>query len=142
VIEPVTRTVSLPIGTLAAAMMCGGVLIFGGLLLGGPEPTIWVGVWGSVPERVVLEVGSRAWGAEGAVTTIPARDPVILQAVGRETCTVYASFVAHPGSKWGIRFGGTGEPSLENLTGRGMELGPGVGEVAPSGCDFAERGRP
>jgi hypothetical protein len=85
------------------------------------------------PEELILQIGDTGWFGYGGVASVDARGSLPVRLIGRESCTVYASLVALPGSAWIIRFGEDGPVSLEDWTGRGMDSGPALVE-RPLGC--------
>ena len=74
----------------------------------------------------------------GQSASFPARDPVKIRLVGRNSCYVYAEFVANPGSSWAVRMREDGTITAEEVDGLEASL-PGGGFDSPAPCsEFAD----
>ncbi len=130
-------------------------LVFGSLFVLGStaaavaqQPQIWVAVHGpagwSPREELVLQVGPTSWGGYGGVVSVSSAGPAQVRLVGRESCHVYADFVAPVGTMWVIRFVPDGSTRIEDWSARGMDSGPALRPAAPAECppEYAEPDAP
>jgi hypothetical protein len=103
-----------------------------------PTAEIWVTVTGSgdwePPEELVLEIGDTSWDGSGGVASVATASNLDVRLIGRESCQSYVGFRAELGTSWVIRFIEDGSVQVEDWTGRGVEPGPALGAVEPSGC--------
>jgi hypothetical protein len=125
-----------------------------GLLLPSPAATcnpeqqtcgeVWVLVTGPAgwlaPRDYVLEIGGTGWpieeGEGGGVVavTFVENTRVAIRLVQPQTCQAAVGFSALAGSHWVIRFAADGTTTVEDWTGRPMDLGPALGQGQPSDC--------
>lgn len=120
-------------------------LVFGSLFVLGStaaavaqQPQTWVAVHGpagwSPSEELVLQLGPTSWHGYGGVVSVSSAGPARVRLVARESCHVYADFVAPVGTMWVIRFQPDGSVQIEDWTARGMDSGPALSQVAPAEC--------
>lgn len=90
-------------------------------------------------EEMSLEIGDAAWAITpaggGGVVTPDLSQASKVRLVGIGDCRAYASFSVTPGSAWIIRFAADGSVTVEDAAGQAHEMGPGLVERQPSGCE-------
>ena len=136
-------------GLVTLALMCSacGVLIDSPSACDPEIPScneVWVTVTGPEnwlqPEDYVLEISAQGWpvdeGAGGGVVAVQLErgQRVLVRLVRPRDCVAIAEFAALPGSNWVIRFAADGTTSVEDWTGRGHEMGPGLVEGQRTDC--------
>lgn len=104
----------------------------------GPVPTpaatgeTWIVVTGPAdwvaPEPMSLVIGDTQWNADShGVVSVALGARADVRLIGIIPCTVYADFDVDAGDSWVIRFDASGTVGVEDVTGGGMEAGPGLG---------------
>jgi hypothetical protein len=114
-----------------------------GFYLATPIPQTWVGIQGPrgcvPPEEMSLEIDGSTWSLNAdacdRVVTLQTGQAVQVNLWGVSTCRFYTSFEAPPGSLHLIVFLDDGSIRIDDETGQGIEMGPSLGERAPTGCE-------
>lgn len=128
------------------ALLALGAILAGcqSFSLATPIPQTWIGILGSrgqVPsEEMSLEIAGSAWsimplGGYSGVVTPTATGVIGVTLWGVTTCRRYTSFEASPGSTQLIHFLDDGSIRIDNMAGQALNMGPGLVERAPSGCE-------
>jgi hypothetical protein len=96
------------------------------VVLGGPAD------W-EPPEALVLEIGQTAWESDGGGAAMVETSSILpVRLVGRDSCRLYAEFMAPPGSKWVIRF--EGDNLVRIVPADDVDAGPAMAGRALTGC--------
>jgi hypothetical protein len=127
------------ISCIAAVVLSG----CGGLSTSNPaESPTWLAVRGPVdwipPEPMSLEIDGSAWSITpeggGGVVTPEVTTSAEVRLLAVEGCHLYASFEVAPGSAHVISFAADGSVAVVDVAGQAREMGPGLVERPPTGC--------
>jgi hypothetical protein len=104
---------------------------------------VWVRVIGTdsadrLPSAYELWLGTRAYrvppDAGSGVAAADAPSPIHVRLLDANTCASLADFPADPGTYFVIRIDDAANVQVEDLTGSGIELGPGLTESSEPAC--------